>query len=60
MMIKITIKKENACASYKDLNQPAHPRSLIRVFAVRIKNFSSLIIQNVTREDSIRLHECVG
>ena len=36
----------------KDLNQPAHPRSLIRVFAVRLKKHCARAIQNAPSEDS--------
>ena len=34
----------------EDSNQPAHPRSLIRVFVVR--NFASLAMQNASSDDS--------
>ena len=37
-------------ASSEDSNQPAHPRSLSRVFVVRMKNFASLASQD-TRSD---------
>ena len=32
-----SISFENACAPSEDSDQPAHPRSLIRVFAARLK-----------------------
>ena len=40
------------CAPIEDLNQSEHPCSLIRVFAVYMKKFVSLAIQNVPSEDS--------
>ena len=39
-------------APNEDSNQPAHPRSPIKVFDVRMKKFYSLGFQNVLSEDS--------
>ena len=36
--------QQNECAPSKDSNQPGHPPSLIRVFAVRMKKLRSLAI----------------
>ena len=40
------------CASNKDSNQIAHPRSLIRVFVVRMKKLCFLTIKNAPNENS--------
>ena len=40
------------CAPNEDTDQPAHPRSLIRVFVVRMKKPCFLAIQNAPNEDS--------
>ena len=55
---KITIESQRkkmyllTCASNKLSNQPAHLRSVISVFVVRMKNSASMAIQNMTSEDS--------
>ena len=33
-------------------NQPAHPRSMMKILVVRMKTFASLVIRSVSCEDS--------
>ena len=40
------------CAPNEDSDKPAHPRSLIIVFVVRVKDFAFLAIPNAPSEDS--------
>ena len=40
------------CASSEDSDQPAHPRSLIRVFAARLRRIGSLATHRVPCENS--------
>ena len=42
------------CAPNEDSNQPAHPRSLIRIFVARVKKLCILIYQNAPFKDSDR------
>ena len=48
------------CAPNEDSNQPAHPRSLIRVFVVRIKKKNHWLSQMYPVKIRIRLRDCAG
>ena len=41
-----------SCATSEDSDQPAHPRSLIRVFSVRMKYLGFLATHRAHSEDS--------
>ena len=48
------------CASNEDSDQPAHPRGLTRVFAVRLNRLGSLSAQRMPANTLIRLCGCAG
>ena len=48
------------CTTNEVSNQPAHPRSLIRLFVVGVKKFCTLGYSNAPVKILIRLRECAG
>ena len=48
------------CAPNEDSDQPAHPRSLISVFVVHMRNPAALAFQNALGKILIRLRGCAG
>ena len=51
---------QNGCAPSEDSDQPGHPASLIRVFAVRLKKAWVLSYPLSTQRKLIRLGGCLG